>query len=425
MTTRILSLLRPLGLVGLLWAGIQPSLAADTLRLELASAVDLALQYDAGSRALAAQAAALANRAIAADTLPDPQLKLGAVNVPDDTWNFDQVPMTQLQLGVRQMFPSWGSLDAKSSMHRATSDSLSAKQQDRQQQIRRDTRNAWLELFYWQAAKRLVLQSKRFFKQLVRITELQYAAGRSNQQDVLRAELEYGLLEDREHSIYTRIENARAGLTKLTGIPGEPQLPEQLPTLPVVPESDQIRAALGQHPALQSAAAMINNAHAGVDLARARHRPGVNLDLTYGKREGRYADGRDWENLVSASVIVDLPLFTGKRQGKLLTAAQQELAAAQQQQEERKRMLERTLDQEYASWIHLEHRLSNYDTRLLAQANGTAEAALRAYQNNRAQFTDLMRARILELDTQLKALRLRVDRAKTQANLLYLAGERP
>jgi len=40
------------------------------------------------------------------------------------------------------------------------------------------------------------------------------------------------------------------------------------------------------------------------------------------------------------------------------------------------------------------------------------------------EFTTLMRARITDLDVRLEDLRIRVDRAKIQANLLYLAGEK-
>jgi hypothetical protein len=39
------------------------------------------------------------------------------------------------------------------------------------------------------------------------------------------------------------------------------------------------------------------------------------------------------------------------------------------------------------------------------------------------EFTTLMRARITDLDVRLDDLRIRVDRAKAQASLLYLAGE--
>jgi outer membrane protein TolC len=51
------------------------------------------------------------------------------------------------------------------------------------------------------------------------------------------------------------------------------------------------------------------------------------------------------------------------------------------------------------------------------------QASLKAYQSGVTEFTTLMRARITDLDVRLQDLRVRVDRAKSQANLLYIAGE--
>ena len=42
---------------------------------------------------------------IAAGQLPDPQLTIGIANLATDTFAFNQEPMTQLKVGVSQMFP--------------------------------------------------------------------------------------------------------------------------------------------------------------------------------------------------------------------------------------------------------------------------------------------------------------------------------
>ena len=60
---------------------------------------------------------------------------------------------------------------------------------------------------------------------------------------------------------------------------------------------------------------------------------------------------------------------------------------------------------------------------LIPKANENTNAALFSYQTGRGAFTDLMRAQIIELETQLRALRLDVDHKKTQAQLLYFVGE--
>ena len=41
----------------------------------------------------------------AAGSLPDPMLSLGLANLPTDTFEFDQEPMTQFKVGVSQTFP--------------------------------------------------------------------------------------------------------------------------------------------------------------------------------------------------------------------------------------------------------------------------------------------------------------------------------
>ena len=88
-------------------------------------------------------------------------------------------------------------------------------------------------------------------------------------------------------------------------------------------------------------------------------------------------------------------------------------------------MLRRTLAREYANWQRLGEREALFRTQLIQEASANAEASLSAYQSGTTEFTTLMRARITELDIRLRAHRVRVDRAKAQARLLYLvAGDK-
>jgi hypothetical protein len=107
---------------------------------------------------------------------------------------------------------------------------------------------------------------------------------------------------------------------------------------------------------------------------------------------------RERPDLFSVMVMVDLPIFPGDRQS-------------------------RRLEEEHAAWTRTGERLERYEKLLIPRARENTEAALNAYQSERGDFTALLRARISELDTRLDALRLRVDRAKARAGLLYLAGD--
>jgi outer membrane protein TolC len=291
-------------------------------------------------------------------------------------------------------------------------------------QVRRAVRRNWLETYYWVQAAAVVNETRSLFTQLVEITRDRYAAGRQNQQDVLRAELELGLLDDRQTRILASEDVQRAELARWIGREvAQRPLPGKLQSLPHIPALEQLRAGLATHPAIQSKTAKVAASQEAVNIAREAYKPEWMLDVSYGLRGGENPDGSDRSDFLSAMVMVDLPVFAKKRQDRRLAASQHRVNAAVQMREESYRELQRMLDTSYADWRRLGERMRRYVDELLPQAAATAEAALTAYQSDRGDFTMLMRARITELETRLQYLRLRIDHAKNQANLLYLAGE--
>jgi outer membrane protein TolC len=75
--------------------------------------------------------------------------------------------------------------------------------------------------------------------------------------------------------------------------------------------------------------------------------------------------------------------------------------------------------------VRLGKRLELYETRAIIDAAQNSESTLKAYQNDLTDFTTLMRARLTELNTQIDMLKIRINRAKSQANVLYFSGGTP
>lgn len=410
--------------VAMLWLHASGALGAEPAVLSLTEAERLALDRDVNAAARTAQADALRQQSIADGQLPDPKLKLGAANFPTDTFNRSQEAMTQLQIGVVQNFPPGHTLALRSDRRATLAEAADAMAEAERLRVLRDTRIAWLETQYQIEAERVIEQSRQYFTQLVEITRAQYASGRGNQQDVLRAELELSLLGDRLLQARTRQDGARAGLGRLIG-PSEARRPLSagLPQLPGLPDYATLAQALPRHPLIAVEDRRVTASRLDVNLARQRYKPAWSLDVTYGDRVSGNPDGSDRADFLSAMVILDMPLFPGKRQDRLLAASQKDAEAASLAREDRLYELQRMLDAEYASWRLLNERRRGYEERLVTEAGQNALAALRAYRNAVTDFEVVMRARITELDTRLDALRVAVDAAQTQARLLYLAGE--
>ena len=87
--------------------------------------------------------------------------------------------------------------------------------------------------------------------------------------------------------------------------------------------------------------------------------------------------------------------------------------------------LKKALDRTYADWERLDARVDLFERVVVDRASANAEAALDGYQNQVSDFAELVRSQLAELDTELQLRRLRVEHAKAQSQLLYLAGERP
>lgn len=396
-----------------------PVTAAEKLTLQ--QTVQTALDRDALITAYQSRSTAYQDQATAEDTLPDPSIKLGLMNLPVDTFSRTQEPMTQLQLGVQQMFPRGDTLELKSQKASSMSAAALAMKQNQQRKITRDVRQTWLEYYYWFNAEKVVARNRYYFKKLVVVTRQQYAAGRQKQQDVIRSELELGMLDDRQTKIRSMVEMTRAKLAKYIGT--ELSQLEPVSTLPAFSLDLKNREWLQKHPMMLLEKAKVETSEKDVALARQSYKPSWMLDLTYGKREGYNPNGTARSDFVSAMVKFDLPLFTGDRQDRQVAASKQRLNSAFDMREERKRILLKMYEVNVANEKRLAERIEQYQKLLVPKARENSEAALYAYQSGRSEFEALIRAQITELETQLRALRLQVEYAKTRARLIYLVGE--
>lgn len=391
--------------------------------LDLDESVRLALLDDPAIKAMQTRASAISDAAVADGQLPDPQLKTGLYNLPVDDFDIDREPTTQLRLGLVQAFPRGKTLHYKQQQTEWLAQAEMANSEITGRKLVRDVRKHFLELYYQVQAEQVVRESRKLFAQLVDITQAHYASGRVSQQDVLSASLELYRLDDRTTRILNEADKGRAALMKWIGDAALLPIDDQFPELPKLPSKEEIATALPEHPLIRTETAKLAASKRKIQIANEQYKPGWSAGLEYRKRFGDDPDGDSRADMMAAMVTVDLPLFTKNRQDKRLSASVQMAESAQLTRDDRLRELKLMLDTDYANWSRLGERASLYKGELMRDAAANVQASLKAYQSGVTEFTTLMRARITDLDVRLQDLRVRVDRAKSQANLLYIAGE--
>ncbi len=394
--------------------------------LSLEDAERYALERDALIKGYQQQSQAYIEQSAAVDSWPDPRIKLGAQAVPIDSFDLEQEPMTQLVLGYQQMLPRGNSSEYAAESMQAMSRLQLAKQQQRSREVLRQVRRAWLDVVLQSESIRIIQANRQLFVKMLDISQSYYAAGRQQQQDVVQAELEISLVDDRLEQASSQLIVARANLAKWVG---EENLQDDTDfngddlEIVSIPVYNQLVEQLNENPELIAAQERIISQQKKLDIANEQYAPQWGFDVSYGKRSGENPDGSERDDFLTAMVTFDLPVFTENRQDRTVSAEKQRLQASRYQQLDIQRLLEKRLQEVTGQLKKLKDRHQLYRNKVLPQSRQNAEIALRGYQSGVVTFFTLTRARITELNTRLADLRIKIEYNKALAELQYLTGD--
>ena len=437
--------------LGLLTALLGTAQAADgTLTLE--AAVKGAQQNDPWLVGNRHTQEAIESKSVAAGTLPDPQVSFGLANLPTDTFKFNQEPMTQIKVGVTQMIPRGDSLAIKQKQLVTIAGQFPFQRQERRAKIVAMVGKLWLDAYNAQQSIALIEKDRPLFEQLADIAEASYstALGRTQQQDIIRAQLELTRLADRLTALKEKQEML---MEKLSGWLSEYfreqygdspaattspswsslKLDQHLPEIVMLQqplylakreiEPQQLYEFFSRHPSVRALDQEIEASKLGVDLARENYKPAWGVNASYAYR-GEDPNGRDFPDFVSVGVSFDLPFFTKNRQDKELQSSVSQSEAVKTKKWTMVRNMIADFEKTRAQLKRLNERQRLYRVQLLPQMHDQAEASLSAYTNDDSDFAEVVRSRIAELNARIDGLAIDVARQKAIIDLNYFFMEK-
>lgn len=370
---------------------------------------------------------------IESGSLPDPSVSLGIANLPIDTFDFSQEGMTQFKVGVSQMFPRGKTLTLKREKLQNLSEMQPYAREDRNAQVAVTVSQLWLDAYRSEQTIRLIERDRALFEHLVDVAQSSYttAAGKTRQQDLVRAQLELTRLDDRLTRLRQQRDMALARLGEWLGNPSISlsentslgnliplRAPELIGASDLSQKLRQLSESLSRHPKIKSIDSKIKAFDSGVRLAKQSYKPQWGVNASYGYRD-QTPMGDDRSDFFSVGVSFDVPLFTGKRQDKKVQSANAELEAVKTERALILRQLKSGYDSAEAMYTRLTERKSLFDTRLLKEMAEQAEASLSAYTNDDGDFAEVVRARIAEINARIEALHVDIEIQKNIAQLNY------
>ncbi|QIA64719.1 TolC family protein [Vibrio astriarenae] len=392
----------------------------------------LALENDHGRKQYFAQSQAMRETGVAQSTLMDPKLKVGFGGLPVDSFKFDDDPMTNISVGLMQQFERGATLDLRQKQANQKADGIGLQVNSRELDVTQSMSQLWLELGYQQYAEQTLKANRSLLVELEQFIQTNYGLGKSEAQDVLNAQLKISQLDEK---LQSNAQMQRRLLSQLSEWLGddwvtrnkELKASNQL-TWPMLDsylanhiDSHQHYQKLNQHPMVKMVDASIAATETQVELAEQAYTPQFGVEVMYAYRQADNMSGPA-SDLVSAYLTMDIPLFTDNRQDRELSAAQFQVGAARSQKDVVLAQLNARVNALIVDRVNLEQRLDRYQSTLLNQSQARTQAVERGYQNNTAQYSDVIQASMDELTLQLEYQRLITDLSVVNSSLAALLG---
>jgi outer membrane protein TolC len=405
--------------------------------VSLEQAISLAVKNDPWLKGNIQRQNALVAQSGAADSLPDPVLSLGLLNLPTDGFALDQEAMTQMKVGVAQMFPRGDSRAIQRQQLQQMAAKHPFQRQDRMAQVRVTVAQLWLDAHQAQQKINLIEQDRALFEQLAQIVEASYssAQGKTRQQDVVRAQLEISRIDDRLYQLRSQRDSSLAKLNEwlVEHVSYQSQaiqlamsstssknlwIKEFQTRLLATRDQQGLANRLAQHPAILAIEQGIQAGFTGVKLAEQKYQPQWGVNASYAYRDDDQL-GSSRADFFSVGLSVDLPLFTGNKQDKQVQAARLQAEATKTDKRLLLRSMLSQLDSLYSKYQGLDVRVKLYKNTILQQMQQQAEASLTAYTNDDGDFAEVMRARIAELNARIEQVAIVSELHKTAFHIDY------
>jgi len=396
----------------------------------LSQLIATALANDATRRQYYAQAQAVRETGKASATLMDPKLKFGVTGLPTDSFALDEDPMTNISVGLMQQFNRGDTSNLNDKKAAFQAGGLEVKVAARELEVINAMTTIWLELGYQQVANRVLYENRTLMQELEQFIQTNYSIGKSETQDLINAQLQVTQLDEKIQANQQMQQRLKAQLSEWLGsdwllntqtLTASNQLNwKALQDIESSANSHNYFTQLNQTPSIKMVDASIDMSKTQVDLARESYAPQFGVEVMYASRQSNNMRGEPASDLVSAYITMDIPLFTGNKQDKNLAAAQYQVGAAQSQKDTLLSQMNAKVNALLVDKNNLAQRLERFESTLLPQADSRVKATERGYQNNTAQFNDVILASRDELALNLEYQRLITDLNLVNNNLSAL-----
>jgi outer membrane protein TolC len=345
-----------------------------------------------------------------AGSLEDLRLGFGVLNLPTDSWEFDEEPMTQKTVFLAQKFPWFGKLSLRSQRQALMASEQQALLEAKRLELARKIAIAYYELGFVATNHGINERLTDMVTQLLKVAETRYASGEGLQQDVLQAQVELSKLIDEKIVLEKRRRTLRDQINELLNreqfMSVKPLMDLKYPEVELDPQDlkDLKEWSLTHNPWLRLRQAKVAQSEVEIKIAKKEYWPDMDFKVAYGQRDEDFT-GRDLPDFFSATVTLNLPVWAKSRQNKKLAASKKSHDAAIKSYHSLAKSLPYQVNVLATEIKDTQKNYRLYVDALLVQSEQWARSSLAAYEVGKVEFNTMVNAQILLLRAELQAKR--------------------
>ena len=406
------------------WAGeTAPSVPAeDGVTMDFTAYLKLMLEKHPELKMARAESRAKEEVPSQAESLPDPQLSIGVMDLPSDSLSFTQEDMTRKSIGISQAFPAPGKRGLRRKVAEGEAAASAAMAREKRLELIEQARIAFYRMQYLITASGIAQKNKEVFNDFLDVSMSKYTVGMGLQQDVLKAQLEYSRTLEYLIRIEQQISTQRKMLNAWAGLPETTdwRRPEiRAVDAPAGTDDELVERAVAGRPLFAGLNAKLEQARNALALARRESLPDYAVKFSYSQRDDTPMTRSD---LLSAEVMIDLPVWKSRKQDKMAAeAVLMEEKAREELAAERLRLREKIyelMDEQ----VKNQKLLTLFDTALIIQASQMVESSRIAYRVNKGDFFALSMYQTTLFDYQIQRAEVEFELMASRARISRVLG---
>ncbi len=359
--------------------------------------------------------------------LPNPMLMLGLMNLPTNSFSFDQEPMTQKVIGLQQTIPFPGKLSAMEDAASIDTLIIDKEIKDAENEIRKNIGEKYYSLSFFRKSLMYARENKNLLEKISDVVSTKYSVSTASQQNLIKVQLEITNISDKIEDLKSKegsaLSSLNAFLLQGADIPIATETFDSIDTIDIkVSQLDSLARA--NRPYLQGIQLSQEKGKLKQSVAEKDYLPNFTVGVQYGQRDRLQKTGMSQSDFLSFSLGVSLPINYG---GKISSKVQEATSIQElynQQYYQAFQYLNGVFGTDVTDLNSIKNRIQLFETGLLPQARQNLNSALSSYQVNAVDFINVIDAQNQLYMIETKLYKLKTDYLKKIAELEFLTGTR-